>query len=157
MDDLELQRLEREAAQIDAELNQQDHSETAAQEVISLNASYRGAILKFLGFAVGIVNERVSFTRQHFTGEALENIADSLIKVADVEGLDLNKLIGDPDSRIGAWFALAFSIGMPSFTFWLALQEYKKQTPAEPKPEPKQPAPKPADDTGALMPAMQIG
>lgn len=157
MDEQDLKQLELEAAAIDASATGQEFTEQAAIELPSVNESYRGAIMQFLGFAVGLVNERVIFTRQHFTPDALDNIASSLIKVADVEGLDLNKLLGDPNSRIGAWLSLAFAVGMPSFTFWLAIQEYKKQQQVKPETSaPGEANKNPISNEGALMPAMEL-
>lgn len=119
--------LQAEAAAIDAELNNTEFAAPPAAAAASINENFRPAITKFLSFVVGFVNEKIPFTAQHFTGQAIDDIASSLIKVADIESVDLNKLIGDPNSRLGAWLTLAVAIGMPSFTFYLAIQEYKKQ------------------------------
>lgn len=128
----ELNQLELEAQAIDAEManNQFSQQETAAQP--SLNENFKTSIMQFLGFAVGLVNARIPFTSQHFTSQNLEVIADSLIKVADVEGVDLNALLGDPNSRFGAWMALAIAVGLPSFTLYLAVVEYNKTKEKQP-------------------------
>jgi hypothetical protein len=123
----DLDNLEREALAIDAELEGLNNPQVDLPQKASLNEAFRPAIMKFLRFVVGFVNEKIPFTSKHFNDQALEDIASSLIKVGDIEGIDLNKIIGDPNSRLGAWLTLAVSIGMPSFTFYMAVLEYKKQ------------------------------
>lgn len=131
MSDLDM--LEREAQAIDAELASEQFSQQETAPQPSINDNFKPAIMQFLGFAVGLVNAKIPFTGQHFTRETQETIADSIIKVADVEGVDLNALLGDPNSRLGAWIALAIAVGLPSFTLYLAVVEYNKtkEKPAE--------------------------
>lgn len=139
----EVDQLLLEAQHIDAQLKNDEFTQQEPEQQPSINENFRPAIIKFLGFAVGLVNARVPFVTQHFNEAAIQGIADSLIKVADVEGIDLNQLFGDPNSRFGAWVALAVAVGLPSFTLYLAIQEYKenaKKQPTEKEVKPAEPA-----------------
>lgn len=129
----QLSQLELEAQAIDAEMNADQFSQPENAPQPSINQNFKPAIMQFLGFAVGLVNTRIAFAKDHFTPANLEAIADSLIKVADVEAVDLNQLFGDPNSRFGAWIALAIAVGLPSFTLYMAVVEYKKPSKKEEK------------------------
>lgn len=128
----ELSPLEIEALRIDQEFNQQQQKSTEQPQQPSLNAAYYGTVLAALKKAASFGNVIMPFTSQCFNEGACEDIAENLIKVADVEKVDLKKVFGEPNSRIGAWVALALSVGAPSFMFWLALQEYKPSKPSKP-------------------------
>lgn len=123
----ELSQLELEAQVIDAELAGGEFKQPDQAQAPSLNADFKPAILKFLSFPVRLISERIAFTSTFFDEVAINDIAESLIKVADVEKVDLKKLMGDPNSRMGAWIALAVSVGMPSFMFYLAFLETTKK------------------------------
>lgn len=127
-----LSELELEAMRIDQANQQQQQQNTAQPEKPSLNAPYYGTVFAGLKKAASFGNVIIPFTSQCFNDQACEDIAQNLIKVADVEKVDLKKVFGEPDSRIGAWVALGLSVGAPSFMFWLALQEYKQAKPSKP-------------------------
>ena len=125
----DLNQLELEAQQIDADMAGAEFKPQDAAEVPSLNAGFKPIVIKALSFPVALISERISFTSLYFNEAALNDIADSLIKVADFENVDLAKMLGDPNSRMGAWIALAISVGMPSFMFYLAFMEARKTKP----------------------------
>lgn len=136
----ELNNLALEAGSID-NAAASEQFEQAQEQKISLNASYKPIIENFLNTAAGFVGKRIYFAPQIFTPDANENIAENIVNVVDAEGWNLKELIGDPDSRLGAWAALAISVGMPSFMFYLAWQETKAQQQAAPVEKPVQDAP----------------
>lgn len=148
-DDLnQLNQLELEAQAIDAEMNNEQFAQPEITPQPSLNENYRPVILKFLNFATGLVNSKIQFTAQHFTEQANAAIADSMVKVADVEGLDLNATFGDPDSRFGAWAGLVIAAGLPAVSFYFALKEYQPKKKTEQPVSAAQPvdsSPKPED------------
>lgn len=121
-----LEQLDHEAGAIDAETERADNPQFENYETIappSLNMNYKPAILQFLSFAVGLADKKITFTSRYFDQATLETIADNIVNVADVEGLDLEAMLGNPNSRLGAWLALATVVGMPSFLFYLAIKE----------------------------------
>lgn len=120
--------LQADAMRIDAELNAQSQQQEQEQPA-SINAPFKSVITGGLGHVAMFADKLLPFTSKIFDAAAIDAIADSIIKVADVEGLDLKNLIGDPDSRIGAWVQLAFAVGLPSFTLYMAAVEYNKAKP----------------------------
>lgn len=140
----ELSQLELEAAAIDQSLADAEFKQPEAAELPSLNIGYKPMIIKALSMPVTLISQKIPFTPIYFNEQTISDIADSIIKVADIEQWELQKLIGDTNSRTGAWAALAFTIGVPSFMFYLALQESKAtQKPVEK--EVKQAAPDTAE------------
>ena len=127
----ELSQLELEAQVIDAEMAGAELKQPSAADTPSINIGFKPMILKALSFPVSVMTKAVHFTPVYFSDVALDDIAESIIKVADYEGVDLKKLIGDPDSRLGAWIALVIAVGMPSFMWYLAFVELKKTQPKE--------------------------
>ena len=127
----ELSQLELEAQVIDAEMAGAEFKQPSAADLPSLNQGFKPMILSALNFPVAVMTKAVPFTPTYFNDVALNDIADSLIKVADYENIDLAKIIGNPDSRLGAWIALVIAVGMPSFMWYLAFVELKKTQPKE--------------------------
>lgn len=125
----DLNQLELEAQQIDADMAGAEFKPQESTAAESLNANFKPIIMKALSFPVALISERISFTSLYFNEAALNDIAESLIKVADFEQVDLAKLMGDPNSRMGAWIGLAIAVGMPSFMFYLAFMEARKTKP----------------------------
>lgn len=125
-DNDQLSALEKEALLIDQAASNEQQQTAQQPEQQSLNADYLPVIVKALSMAAGFGNSIIPFTSQCFNDNAIRDIAENVIRVADVEKVELKKIFGEPNSRIGAWVALGFSVGAPSFMFWLALQEYKQ-------------------------------
>lgn len=122
-----LSALEIEARKIDAELNNQTEQAQQEEKAPSINAAYKPAIMKALNTCVGFGDRLIPFTSQFYTLPDRENIADSIIEVADVEQFDLKSVFGETNSRIGAWVALAIALGAPTFGFYFALKAYSAE------------------------------
>ncbi|CAN4270613.1 hypothetical protein MCERHM31_00796 [Methylophilaceae bacterium] len=123
--------LEAEAQRIDAETNAQNQQQP--EPPTSINAAFAPVIASGIASVVMFADKLLPFTSKIFDQSAIEAIAASVVKVADVEQVDLKNLIGDPDSRIGAWVQLGFAVGLPSFTLYMAAVEYNKSKPAAEK------------------------
>lgn len=119
--------LEREAIAIDQAKNQANNPQTIAEPAIkapSINAPFRPTLMMFLTHGRNFAGKQIPLFTEHYTEQVAEDIADSIIGVADVEGVDLSKIALDDSSRIGAWLKLGFAVGMPTLTFYFA---YKAQ------------------------------
>lgn len=128
----DLDRLTHEGHSIDqAAAAEEYQADQQAEQSISLNESFRPRIVQFLGFAVGLTAKAVPFAPSYFDDNTIKGIADAVINVADVEGVDLNAMLGNPNSRMGAWIGLAVAVGFPSFMFYLAFLEYRKTQPTK--------------------------
>ena len=133
----DLNALAAEAAALDSQDNQvaligQSRQEQEAPQ--SLNQAYKPKLVEFLTYGVvGAAHLAPKLPiRDHITGESINMIADAAVKVADVEGWDLQKLLGDNNSRIGAWISLLVAAGFPVFTLYMAIksQKVEKEIPA---------------------------
>ncbi len=124
--------LQAEAQRIDAEAQAQNQPQQPEAQP-SINDAFKPVIAGGLASVVMFADKLLPFTSKIFDAAAIDAIADSVIKVADVEQVDLKNLIGDPNSRIGAWVQLGFAVGLPSFTLYMAAVEYNKAKPAAEK------------------------
>jgi len=120
----ELDQLELEGAFIDGQASSAEFTASEPLPMPSLNEHFRPAIVQFLNFGVGLVNSRITFFSQHFTPQSIEDIASAIVNVADIEGLDLKAVFGDPNGRIGCWIALCISVGVPAVSFYYAFKEH---------------------------------
>ena len=121
----ELNQLEAEAAAIDAAAEPQA-PETETQTIpLSNNQAFKPSIIQFLNFLAGTVSTKIPQVREYFNDLANEGIADAVINVAEKEGIDLQDMFGDPNSRWGAWLGLLMAVGIPSFGLYMALQAAK--------------------------------
>jgi len=140
----DLNRLAIEAETIDNAQNADFNDQQAGAFDIAQteNQVFKPSIVKFLNFAAGAINSKIPFTTDHFNEAANDAIADQVIKVADIEGVSLKEIFGNPDSRWGAWIGLLMAVGLPSFTFYLAFKDMKTKQPVTVYPTPTDPAPK---------------
>lgn len=129
----EFDQLQAEAQRIDAEAQAQQQQAQQPEKPASINDQFKPVIAGALATIAMYADKLLPFTSKIFDQSAVEAIADSIVKVADVEQVDLKKLVGDPDSRIGAWMQLSFAVGLPSFTLYMAVIEYNKTKPAAEK------------------------
>lgn len=121
----ELNQLEAEAAAIDAAAEPQA-PETETQTIpLSNNQAFKPSIIQFSNFIAGAFSTKIPQVREYFNDLAIEGIADSMINVAEKEGIDLQEMFGNPDSRWGAWLGLLISAGIPAFGLWMAVQAAK--------------------------------
>lgn len=125
----DFKRMEAKAAQLDAGIEAENNFSEAIEPAASINAAFKPVILKALGFVAGLANSQIPLVTAVFNKQANENIADAMVNVANIEGIDLQALFGDPNSRMGAWVALAIAVGLPSFSLYMAVLEYKKRPP----------------------------
>lgn len=132
----ELKLLEVEAAAIDAGGEQVHIEQPEAAAPLSDNQSFKPSIIGFLNLIAGTVATKIPQVKEHFNDLANEGIADAIINVADKEGVNLNELFGDPNSRWGAWIGLLIAVGVPSFGLYMALQTLKAK-PVQQEPETK--------------------
>ncbi len=85
-DNDQLSALELEAMRIDQAASNDQQQQTAQQpEQPSLNADYLPVIIKALSMAAGFGNSIIPFTSQCFNDNAIRDIAENVIRVADIE------------------------------------------------------------------------
>lgn len=140
----DLNRLALEANAIDNAQNAESSGQSAGgfEMLPTENQAFKPSIVKFLNFAAGAINSKIPIVTDHFNEAANDAIADQVIKVADIEGVSLKEIFGNPDSRWGAWIGLLVAVGLPSFTFYMAFKELKSKQPVTVEPQPTDPAPK---------------
>lgn len=121
----ELEQLSLEAAAIDQSSEQKQFEQPPVVQPLSENQSFKPSIIQFLNFVAGTVSAKLPQVKEYFNELANEGIADAVINVADKEGINLQEMFGDPNSRWGAWLGLLMAVGIPSFGLYMALQAAK--------------------------------
>lgn len=116
--------LEAEALRIDQQQQQaaQPIQAPKAEKQPSINDAFKPTLMQILSYGTTFASSQIPIFTEHYTPQHVENIADSILKVADVEGVDLSKLAYDTESRAGAWINLLIAVGMPTVTFYFAFK-----------------------------------
>lgn len=126
-----------EAAAIDAAASEDLKPKILLQD--SKNAPYKQIVVKFLSVGVGFADSQIPHASDFYHAKAIDTIADSIIRVCDIEGWDLDDIINNDNSRIGAWVALAIAVGLPGYMLWQSIKASKAKI-----------APTNTGDTGGL-------
>ena len=145
----ELLRLENQAKNIDAEL---DNAETGADQVPGVEgaADFSAELADVLDMVALAGSAILPTVPQHFNHDQNERIAGAMILLADKYNYDLRANFLSSDSVVMLWVGLAVTVGIPAracVVDWKALKEKEvKEAPADQQQKPGTAADQPGSD-----------
>jgi len=107
----------------------------------SVNAEFHLLFKQAIGLLVLGVSSKYGFVRQHYTPQAVDEIAAAMIGLADEYGIDLQAWIGEGGGKLMAWVRLSMACGLPLLGCLEAFRQQAKEQGKEPPGETPQEVP----------------
>lgn len=128
----ELDNLEHHAAAIDAEIaannTAPDPAAVQAQQIAVGNSQYQQLIRQCLGMLVVASSMPYPVVREHYTPEAVNEIAEAIIAICDEYGIALQTWIGEGGGKLQVWVRLAMAAGVPLMGVLASLKQQQEKT-----------------------------